>query len=123
MRTRMLERPTVLDLEQKARSLHEDITKHWITKELALLRSQINRVNEKGWRREYPFDKVIQLSEYMYKMQLLQTPSEQSHLIHEVPEVVAEPEPASVDSPREYREKHKASLEPIAARSKESNKT
>ncbi|KAA3463369.1 Zinc finger, PHD-type [Gossypium australe] len=28
MRTRMLERPTVLDLEQKARSLHEDITKH-----------------------------------------------------------------------------------------------
>ncbi|TYI34054.1 hypothetical protein ES332_A04G177300v1 [Gossypium tomentosum] len=109
MRTRMLERPTVLDLEQKARSLHEDITKHWITKELALLRSQINRANEKGWRRE--------LSEYMYKMQLLQTPSEQSRLIHEVPEVVAEPEPSSVDSLREYREEHKASLEPIAARS------
>ncbi|KAK5837423.1 hypothetical protein PVK06_013233 [Gossypium arboreum] len=109
MRTRMLERPTVLDLEQKARSLHEDITKHWITKELALLRSQINRANEKGWRRE--------LSEYMYKMQLLQTPSEQSRLIHEVPEVVAESEPSSVDSPREYREEHKASLEPIAARS------
>ncbi|KAB2088250.1 hypothetical protein ES319_A04G162900v1 [Gossypium barbadense] len=109
MRTRMLERPTVLDLEQKARSLHEDITKHWITKELALLRSQINRANEKGWRRE--------LSEYMYKMQLLQTPSEQSRLIHEVPEVVAEPEPSSLDSLREYREEHKASLEPIAARS------
>ncbi|MBA0751120.1 hypothetical protein Gogos_002484, partial [Gossypium gossypioides] len=72
MRTRMLERPTVLELEQKARSLHEDITKH--------------------------------------------TPSEQSRLIHEVPEVVAEPEPASVDSPREYREEHKASVEPIAAR-------
>ncbi|KAA3463371.1 Zinc finger, PHD-type [Gossypium australe] len=50
-------------------------------------------------------------------MQLLQTPSEQSRLIHEVPEVVAEPEPASVDSPREYREEHKASLEPIDARS------
>ncbi|PPS14264.1 hypothetical protein GOBAR_AA06334 [Gossypium barbadense] len=73
MRTRMLERPTVLDLEQKARSLHEDITKH--------------------------------------------TPSEQSRLIHEVPEVVAEPEPSSLDSLREYREEHKASLEPIAARS------
>ncbi|KHG18286.1 hypothetical protein F383_01284 [Gossypium arboreum] len=53
----------------------------------------------------------------MYKMQLLQTPSEQSRLIHEVPEVVAESEPSSVDSPREYREEHKASLEPIAARS------
>ncbi|PPD69262.1 hypothetical protein GOBAR_DD33861 [Gossypium barbadense] len=72
MRTRMLERPTVLEFEQKARSLHEDITKH--------------------------------------------TPSEQSRLIHEVPEVVAEPEPASVDSPREYREEHKTSVEPIAAR-------
>lgn len=53
----------------------------------------------------------------MYKMQLLQTPSEQSRLIHEVPEVVAEPEPASVDSSREYREEHKASVEPTAARS------
>ncbi|KHG11937.1 hypothetical protein F383_06001 [Gossypium arboreum] len=36
---------TELDLEQKARNLHEDITKHWITKELALLQSQINRAN------------------------------------------------------------------------------
>ncbi|XVE94221.1 hypothetical protein REPUB_Repub01dG0263100 [Reevesia pubescens] len=70
MKTRLLERPTVLELEQKARSLHEDITKHM--------------------------------------------PSEQSRLIHEIPEVVAdvaEPEPASEDSPREDKEEHKASSE------------
>ncbi|XP_039018875.1 uncharacterized protein At5g08430-like isoform X1 [Hibiscus syriacus] len=106
MGTRMLERPTVLQHEQKARSLHEDMTKHWIKNELVLLQSQINRANEKGWRRE--------LSEYMYKLQLLQTPSEQSRLLHEVPEVVAEaaePEPALKDSLKEYREEHKASSE------------
>ncbi|KAK8482031.1 hypothetical protein V6N11_083385 [Hibiscus sabdariffa] len=106
MGTRMLERPTVVQLEQKARSLHEDITKHWIKNELVLLQSQINRANEKGWRRE--------LSEYMDKMQLLQTRLEQSRLLHEVPEVVAkaaEPEPVSKDSSREYREEHSALTE------------
>ncbi|KAK8617835.1 hypothetical protein V6N13_080740 [Hibiscus sabdariffa] len=47
-------------------------------------------------------------------MQLLQTPLEQSRLLHEVPEVVAEaaePEPILQDSSREYREEHSALLE------------
>ncbi|WVY94667.1 hypothetical protein V8G54_033755 [Vigna mungo] len=44
-----------LDLEQKARSLHEDIIKHWIPRKLVLLQNLIDRANEKGWRREYPF--------------------------------------------------------------------
>ncbi|KAL4354605.1 hypothetical protein GQ457_06G001270 [Hibiscus cannabinus] len=47
----------------------------------------------------------------MDKLQLLQTPSEQSRLLHEVPEVVAEaaePEPALKDSLRDYIEEHKA---------------
>ncbi|KAM7482042.1 hypothetical protein LguiB_006625 [Lonicera macranthoides] len=43
------------ELEQKARSLHEDLTKHWIARELLLLQNLIDRANEKGWRREYPF--------------------------------------------------------------------
>ncbi|XP_022762698.1 uncharacterized protein At5g08430-like isoform X2 [Durio zibethinus] len=97
---------TEVELEQKARSLHEDITKHWIMKELALLQNQINRANEKGWRRE--------LSEYMDRMLLLQMPSEQSRLIHEIPEVVADvtgPELACKDSPRGEKEEHKASSE------------
>ncbi|KAA3463370.1 Zinc finger, PHD-type [Gossypium australe] len=38
----------------------------WITKELDLLRSQINRANEKGWRREYPFDKVSQVLRVLF---------------------------------------------------------
>ncbi|EOX96979.1 Zinc ion binding,DNA binding, putative isoform 3 [Theobroma cacao] len=102
MRSRRLERPTVVELEQKARSLHKDITKHWIMRELVLLQNQINRANEKGWRRE--------LSEYTDRMLLLQMPAEQSRLIHEIPEVVAdvaEPEPASENSPREDKEEHK----------------
>ncbi|KAL7205701.1 hypothetical protein ACSBR2_018599 [Camellia fascicularis] len=45
----LLKKPTI------ARSLHEDITKHWIARELNLLRNLIDRANEKGWRREYPF--------------------------------------------------------------------
>ncbi|XP_028079922.1 uncharacterized protein At5g08430-like isoform X9 [Camellia sinensis] len=42
----LLKKPTI------ARSLHEDITKHWIARELNLLRNLIDRANEKGWRRE-----------------------------------------------------------------------
>ncbi|KAL6329245.1 hypothetical protein AAG906_014857 [Vitis piasezkii] len=42
-------RPTI-----KARSLHEDITKHWIKKELSRLQNLIDRANEKGCRSEYP---------------------------------------------------------------------
>ncbi|KAJ7967958.1 Zinc finger CCCH domain protein [Quillaja saponaria] len=51
----LLQQPTVGVLEQKARSLHEDITKHWIMRQLTLLQIRIDRANEKGWRREYPF--------------------------------------------------------------------
>ncbi|KAL0335300.1 UNVERIFIED_CONTAM: hypothetical protein Sradi_4741900 [Sesamum radiatum] len=50
----LLERPTVGELEQKAKILHKDITMHRIKKELALLQNLIDRANEKGWRREYP---------------------------------------------------------------------
>lgn len=33
--------------------LHENF--QWIGRELALLQNRIDRANEKGWRREYPF--------------------------------------------------------------------
>ncbi|KAL8061295.1 hypothetical protein ABFS82_02G077900 [Erythranthe guttata] len=75
-----IERPKVADLQQKAKILHEDLTKHWITKELALLRNLIDRANEKGWRRE--------LFEYLEKQKRLQTPSEQSRLLANVPTVI-----------------------------------
>ncbi|KAK2442056.1 zinc finger CCCH domain-containing protein [Trifolium repens] len=51
----LLKKPTILELEQKARTLHEDRMKHWISREIELLRNRIDLANEKGWRREYPF--------------------------------------------------------------------
>ncbi|XP_024167900.1 uncharacterized protein At5g08430 [Rosa chinensis] len=77
----LLKKPTIVELEQKARSLHENITKHWLARELTLLQKRIDLANEKGWRRE--------LDAYMNKKLLLETPSEQSRLLNEVPEVIA----------------------------------
>ncbi|KAK7291246.1 hypothetical protein RIF29_06233 [Crotalaria pallida] len=51
----LLKKPMIVDIEQTARVLHEDMTKHWLARELAILQNQIDRANEKGWRREYPF--------------------------------------------------------------------
>lgn len=51
----LLEKPTVVEFEQKARSLHEDIMKHWIEMELVRLQKLVDFANIKGWRREYPF--------------------------------------------------------------------
>ncbi|XP_022868002.1 uncharacterized protein At5g08430-like [Olea europaea var. sylvestris] len=75
-----LARPTLVEFEQKARILHKDITKHWINRELALLQKLIDRANEKGWRRE--------LFEYLDRRKKLQTPSEQSRLLENVPMVI-----------------------------------
>ncbi|XP_065878279.1 uncharacterized protein At5g08430-like isoform X2 [Euphorbia lathyris] len=82
MRNDLLKKLTVVELEKKVEALHQDITNHWLAKELALLQKQIDRANEKGWRRE--------LSGYLERMQLLQTPDEQARLLREVPNVIAE---------------------------------
>ncbi|KAM0972293.1 hypothetical protein ACFX2J_019868 [Malus domestica] len=50
----LLRKPTVVELEQKAQLLHDDIAKHWIERELVRLQNCIDRANEKGRRREYP---------------------------------------------------------------------
>ncbi|KAA8545439.1 hypothetical protein F0562_020223 [Nyssa sinensis] len=104
----LLKRPTVVELEQKARSLHEDITKHWIVKELALLQNLIDRANEKGWRN--------QLFEYLERRQLLQTSSEQSLLLQKVPKVipdVAQLEPFSKDYIKNGKQGNKGSSKSI----------
>ncbi|XP_008361679.1 uncharacterized protein At5g08430-like isoform X2 [Malus sylvestris] len=79
-----LKRPTVVELEQKARCLHKDIMERWIARELSLLQKRIDQANEKGWRRE--------LEQYLDKKLLLEKPSEQFRLINEVPEVIADVE-------------------------------
>uniref|UniRef100_A0A0D9WGN3 Uncharacterized protein n=1 Tax=Leersia perrieri TaxID=77586 RepID=A0A0D9WGN3_9ORYZ len=43
------------EFEEKARSVHADITNHWINRELRRLDKLIEMANEKGWRGEYPY--------------------------------------------------------------------
>ncbi|WCJ18658.1 SWIB/MDM2 domain Plus-3 GYF [Euphorbia peplus] len=76
------ERLSVAEFEEKARSLHEVVTKQWIPKELYRLQKLIDQANEKGWRR--------QLHEYVERKQLLERPSEQSRLLHEFPEIITD---------------------------------
>lgn len=78
----LLRKPTVAELEHKARELHEDITKHWIGRELVRLQSCVDRANEKGWRSE--------LYKYLDQRELLKQASEQERLLKQVPEVIAE---------------------------------
>uniref|UniRef100_A0A5B7AYA3 Uncharacterized protein n=1 Tax=Davidia involucrata TaxID=16924 RepID=A0A5B7AYA3_DAVIN len=94
----ILKRPTVVEFEQKAQILHEDITKHWLVRELALLQNLIDRANEKGWRKE--------LFEYLERKQQLQTPSEQSRLLLEVPKVIAD-EVEQEATPQDFSESGK----------------
>ncbi|CAL5439271.1 unnamed protein product [Camellia sinensis] len=79
-----LKRPTVVEFQQKAQMLHEDITKHVCSPGL-----------------------TFTLFEYLERKQLLQTPSEQSRLLLEVPKVTADeieqeatPQEGSYGSPR-----------------------
>ncbi|CBI29668.3 unnamed protein product, partial [Vitis vinifera] len=67
-------RPTIVEFEEKARSLHEDITKHWIKKELSRLQNLIDRANEKGCRSEYPlliYCNITIYAECYYRMFML----------------------------------------------------
>ncbi|CAO2836565.1 unnamed protein product [Amaranthus hypochondriacus] len=77
-----LSKPTVEALEKKAKDLHEDLTKHWITTELSILRNRIDLANEKGRR--------AKLFEYYRKRDLLQSEAEQARLLNEVPKVLAD---------------------------------
>lgn len=78
----LLKRPMIVDLEEQARLLHQDMTKHWLARELALLQNLIDRANEKGWRRE--------LDGYLQKRAKLKSPEEQERLLHEIPRVIAD---------------------------------
>ncbi|XP_020869738.1 uncharacterized protein At5g08430 isoform X2 [Arabidopsis lyrata subsp. lyrata] len=76
----LLRQPTVVEMEQKAKALHVDITKHWIARQLIILQKRINRANEKGWRRE--------LEEYLEQRELLEKTSEQERLLKETPRII-----------------------------------
>ncbi|KAH7575971.1 hypothetical protein JRO89_XS02G0265600 [Xanthoceras sorbifolium] len=99
----LLKRPTVAELGQKARSLHEDITKDWLARESASLRKRIGQAKEK---REYPLNKISSLFFIKYmpctlldmvmffrllKFSIIvKSSAEQSRLLNEVSEVIAD---------------------------------
>ncbi|KAJ0241136.1 Plus-3 domain-containing protein [Hirschfeldia incana] len=78
----LLRQPTVVEMEKKAKALHEDITKHWIGRHLNILQKRINCANEKGRREE--------LDEYLEQRERLQNPSEQERLLRETPRIIEE---------------------------------
>uniref|UniRef100_A0A0D9WGN4 GYF domain-containing protein n=1 Tax=Leersia perrieri TaxID=77586 RepID=A0A0D9WGN4_9ORYZ len=77
-------RQTVAEFEEKARSVHADITNHWINRELRRLDKLIEMANEKGWRGE--------MHEYIEKRKLLRTPAERQRLLEEIPRVIPDVE-------------------------------
>nr|XP_016491595.1 PREDICTED: uncharacterized protein At5g08430-like [Nicotiana tabacum] len=78
----LLKKPTIVELEQKAKILHEDITKHRIARELDLLKKLIDRANEKGWRYE--------LFQHLGRKKLLQQPSYLPSVLQNIPGVIPE---------------------------------
>nr|XP_011470533.1 PREDICTED: uncharacterized protein At5g08430-like [Fragaria vesca subsp. vesca] len=78
----LLRRPTVFEFEHKERELHEDITKHWIRRELMRLQNCVDWANEKGRRAE--------LDEYLDQRELLKQACEQERLLKQVPQVIVE---------------------------------
>ncbi|XP_049379600.1 uncharacterized protein At5g08430-like isoform X3 [Solanum stenotomum] len=78
----LLEKLTIVELEQKAKILHEDITKHRIARELELLQKLIDRANEKGWRHD--------LFQHLEKRKLLQQASYLSFVLQNIPAVIPE---------------------------------
>uniref|UniRef100_M1AQG8 Zinc finger PHD-type domain-containing protein n=1 Tax=Solanum tuberosum TaxID=4113 RepID=M1AQG8_SOLTU len=77
----LLEKQTIVELEQKAKILHEDITKHRIARELELLQKLIDRANEKGWRH---------LFDHLEKRKLLHQASYLSFVLPNIPAVIPE---------------------------------
>ncbi|KAL9248156.1 hypothetical protein vseg_021511 [Gypsophila vaccaria] len=63
----ILPKPTVVELQKKAKDIHEDITKYSITRELSLLKNRIDQANEKGRRAEYPFYNTISIIFWFFR--------------------------------------------------------
>lgn len=76
----LFKQPLTEDLERKIKRVHEDIENHSINKELLRLEKQIERANEKGWRRE--------LNEYIDRRELLKTPEEKMRRLNTIPFII-----------------------------------
>lgn len=78
----LLNRPTIEELEHKARGLHPDLITHMIAKEKKTLQMKIDRANEKGRK-----DRLV---EYLKRRQRLESESEVMRLLNTPPMVIAE---------------------------------
>ncbi|XWS58772.1 hypothetical protein CRYUN_Cryun08bG0062300 [Craigia yunnanensis] len=72
----------LMELEQKAKSLHEDVTKNWIQRELVRLQNKIDFAHEKGRR--------YMLERFLDEREMLKKSSEQQRLLQKFPRVIAE---------------------------------
>ncbi|CAN8256862.1 unnamed protein product [Cochlearia groenlandica] len=76
-----LKKPTIVEMEEKARILHEDQTKHKLYCYRGLWIGPMRRDGEEN---------ILFYEYYLEKRELLQNPEEQSRLLREVPEVIGE---------------------------------
>ncbi|XP_078181635.1 uncharacterized protein At5g08430-like isoform X6 [Carex rostrata] len=106
--------PTVGEVAEKLKYVHEDITGYWIEKELARLTKLKQLASEKGWRRE--------MFEYISRIDLLRKPEEQERLKKEMPLILADSEEEK-DEKEEKEEATITSLSNSLAQSKVDAKT
>ncbi|KAL9233385.1 hypothetical protein vseg_008397 [Gypsophila vaccaria] len=77
-----VKQPTVGELEEKVAMVHKDITRHFITRELIVLKNRADHANEKGLRHI--------VMECQDRRKLLLSHEEQSRLLNEIPKVLPE---------------------------------
>lgn len=83
VRCGLVHRPTVSELQEKAKALHEVKLNDWFETELLRLSHLRDRASEKGLRKE--------LRECVEKLQLLSSPDERARKLEETPDVIADP--------------------------------
>ncbi|XP_004287448.1 PREDICTED: zinc finger CCCH domain-containing protein 44-like [Fragaria vesca subsp. vesca] len=80
----LVRRPTVVEIEHKARQLHEDIKKDWIEREFLRLETCIrSETNQYGWI-------STGLSKYIELREMLKQTLEQGKLLHEEPQIITD---------------------------------
>ncbi|GLU19808.1 hypothetical protein SLE2022_360350 [Rubroshorea leprosula] len=103
----LMKQLTVGDIQKKAMALQELRVNVWLESEILRLEHLRDRANEKGHRKE--------LKECVEKLQLLNSPEERQHRVHEIPQVHADPnmKPSNLftEDTGELDEKKKDTLE------------
>nr|GLL23921.1 zinc finger CCCH domain-containing protein 19-like isoform X1 [Ipomoea trifida] len=116
----LLKRPILVELQEKATSLHEDIMKHWIPRERARVQNLIDLANERGWRRD--------LYEYLAMRKNLDDPSGVSRLLQKLPVVIPDIElpdntPEDINSERKENGASQDSPPIVVSKENEPSKT